>query len=71
LLDCTSWQHKDQPLHLCRANQHGLPLEIVIENLFLKNFNPTTGHTGTKCTPPNGYSACRLFYMFINVNKMS
>jgi len=31
LLDCTSWQHEDQPLHLCRANQHGLPLETVIQ----------------------------------------
>jgi len=30
LLDCTSWQHKDQSLHLYRANQHGLPLETVI-----------------------------------------
>jgi len=55
LLDCTSWQHKDQPLHLYRANQHGLPLETVIMrepvvsewgNLFLKNPNPTT-----VCTP--------------------
>jgi len=30
LLDCTSRQHTSQPLHLYRANQHGLPLETVI-----------------------------------------
>jgi len=30
LLYCTSWQHKDQPLHLHRANQNDLPLETVI-----------------------------------------
>jgi len=30
LLDCTSWQHKDQSLHLYRANHHGLLLETVI-----------------------------------------
>jgi len=30
LLDCTHWQHKDQPLRLYRANQHGLPLETVV-----------------------------------------
>jgi len=30
MLDCTNWQHKDQPLHLYRDNQHGLPLETVI-----------------------------------------
>jgi len=31
LLDCTNWQHKDQSLHLYRANQHGLPLETMRE----------------------------------------
>jgi len=30
LLDCTSWQHKEQLLNLYRANQHDLPLETVI-----------------------------------------
>jgi len=35
LQDCTSWQHKYQPLHLYGANQHGLPLETDNENLLL------------------------------------
>ena len=30
LLECTSWQQKDQPVRLYRANQQGVPLEIVI-----------------------------------------
>ena len=29
LLECTSWQQKDQPVRLYRANKQGLPLEIV------------------------------------------
>jgi len=29
LLDCTSWQHKDQPLRIYWVNQNGMPLETV------------------------------------------
>jgi len=54
LLGCTSWQHKDQPLRLYRANQHGLPLENVLmrepiasgswseKKPVLQNLNPIT-----------------------------
>jgi len=51
LLDCTTWQHKDQPLHSYQANQHDLPLvTAMMRKPVLKKFE--THHWATFLLSP-------------------